>query len=195
MEREEKTPLKHPNQRKESLTGRHNELEILRKAKRGDQEAFGELVKKYYEGIYNIARATTGNDDDAGDITQETFMRAFTSLSKFRGQSQFFTWIYRIMINLINEKARRRGIEKRGYEKVSHKEPRNTTGVDSFDKERIMQAVDGLPLQLKQAFLLREIEGMSYKEIAEVLSCPLGTVDSRISRAWQHVMNKLGKEL
>jgi RNA polymerase sigma-70 factor (ECF subfamily) len=172
---------------------------ILASARQGDQEAFAELVRLYERRVYNLAYRMTNNADDAWDISQEVFLRVHAALPKFRGDSSFSTWLYRIAANVCLDELRRR----KRQEAVSLDEPlrvaegelvRQTAGNEP-DPERVLEQADlrqavakcikRLPAEYRMAIILRDLQGFSYQEIALQLDCSLGTVKSRINRGRQ----------
>ena len=186
------------------------ESEWVRRAIGGDTEAFGRLVEHYQDRVYHFAFRLTGNRDRAWDLSQEAFMRAFAAMSRFKGESGFFTWMYRITLNLhINQVSTLKGrMEKRAY---SLDLPRgdddgspmknDLSGPKALDPTReasvreravlVQQAIDELPPDYKQAILLRDMEGFSYEEMADLLSIPIGTVRSRIHRGRDELKKRL----
>ncbi|HOE40965.1 MAG TPA: RNA polymerase sigma factor RpoE [Rhodoferax sp.] len=170
----------------------------------GDQAAFGLLVIKYQRRIERLIGRMVRDVDLVEDIAQETFIRAYRALPKFRGDSQFYTWLYRIAINTAKKfllelkrdptvsqsTLERRSEEDETFQPKSEPSTEETPESVLAAKE-IGQAVnavlDALPVDLRQAITLREMDGLSYEEIAEVMNCPVGTVRSRIFRAREAV--------
>src|SRR5262249_5670030 len=144
------------------------------------------------------------NREDAWDCAQEAFVRAFHSLGSFRGQSAFYTWLFRITVNVATDRQRARAAQARafGAERVPEEEWRRTTpdagprpdqsAVQSEQRERIRQALDALPPKARTIIMLSDVEGLSYREIAEVLGCPIGTVMSRLHNARKRLKGLLG---
>jgi RNA polymerase sigma-70 factor, ECF subfamily len=175
----------------------------------GDQRAFELLVLKYQRRIERLIGRMVRDTDLVEDIAQETFIRAYRALAQFRGEAQFYTWLYRIAVNtakkalvdlkrdpLISESALRGGGE--GEDETSAVENELTTAETPETvlaaKEiaaAVNSAMESLPNELRQAVTLREIEGLSYEEIAEVMNCPIGTVRSRIFRAREAISAKV----
>ncbi|NKF21792.1 RNA polymerase sigma factor RpoE [Solimonas marina] len=169
--------------------------QLVVRAQEGDQRAFELLVRKYQHKIVQLVSRLVG-DGDAPDVAQETFIRAYRALNGFRGQSAFYTWLYRIGINTaknyIVSRSRRpadQDIDIADAELYGHTEHLSDveTPEASLLTEEIRNAVADtiakLPPDLRRAITLRELEGLSYEEIAEVMECPIGTVRSRIFRA------------
>ncbi len=169
--------------------------QLVARAQEGDGRAFELLVRKYQYKIIQLVSRLVG-DSDAPDVAQETFIKAYRALSGFRGQSAFYTWLYRIGINTAKNHIVSRGrrpanqdIDIQDAEQYGHTE--HLSDVDTPEslllseeiKQKVAEVIDKLPADLRQAITLRELEGLSYEEIAEVMDCPIGTVRSRIFRA------------
>src|SRR5262247_2228044 len=170
----------------------------------GDAAAFEPLVERYRQRVWRLAYQLLRNREDAWDCAQEAFVRAFHSLGSFRGQSAFYTWLFRITVNVATDRQRARGAQARafGAERVSEEEWGRTTpdpgsgpdraAVQSEQRVRIRQALDALPPKARTIIMLSDIEGLSYREIAEVLRCPIGTVMSRLHNARKRLKSTLG---
>lgn len=159
----------------------HNDL--LERARCGDIEAFEQLILENQNYIYNVIFRIILKKEDAMDLTQETLIKAYINLRKFRGNSSFKTWLYRIAVNTAMDYIRKKnGIEDELIEMQDFKTPE-----DIIDKkatrEIIMRELNTLQAEYKIILVLRDIEGLSYNEIAEVTNLTLGTVKSRLSRA------------
>lgn len=178
---------------------------------RGDQRAFEMLVVKYERRIQRLISRMVRDKDLVEDIAQETFIRAYRALPNFRGESAFYTWLYRIAVNtakkamaglmrdpLITESARAAALDE-GEDSVGLRAENDlTTGEDPeslMASRQIAQAVssamEALSPDLRQAITLREIDGLSYEDISELMECPIGTVRSRIFRAREAIAQKL----
>lgn len=169
-----------------------DEAELLARAKRGDREAFGILVKRYERRVVGVALAVVHNQDDALELAQETFIRAFENLHSFESRSSFSTWLYRIAANLSIDFWRREGRHNvlRGEDAENELRRLPSAGGDSFTATtrselgvRLSKALEELTPEHRAVILLREVEGLSYDEISEVLKCPRGTVMSRLHYA------------
>ncbi len=183
----------------------YQEDELVARSRNGDIDAFEELVSRYERKIYTIAYRLIGNYDDADDLTQEAFMRAFKSIKNFRGEASFQTWMCRIVTNVCRDEMRKRKravIESLdetinlGDGEVQKQIPSSDPGPsDLYEKkelqETIQKYINSLSPDFRLALVLRDIEGYSYEEIAEQLQCSLGTVKSRINRARNNLKNKL----
>ena len=169
---------------------------IVRKVLQGDVNAFEKLVTEYERAVYAIAQRMTGNAEDAADMTQETFIKAYNSLSSFRGDSKFSVWLYRIANNVCLDFLRSRS-RKPTVSLSTEDDDGEETQLDIADesqspelllesaltRDAVRRGLDSLPPDYKQILLLREIQGLSYEEIAAALGIESGTVKSRIFRA------------
>jgi RNA polymerase sigma-70 factor (ECF subfamily) len=185
------------------------DLMLVERTVAGDQRAFELLVLKYQRRIERLIGRMVRDTDLVEDIAQETFIRAYRALAQFRGEAQFYTWLYRIAVNtakkalvdlkrdpLVSESALRGGGDE--DDETSSVENELTTAETPETvlaaKEiaaTVNSAMEALPDELRQAVTLREIEGLSYEEIAEVMNCPIGTVRSRIFRAREAISAKV----
>lgn len=184
------------------------DLALVRRIKLGDKAAFDLLVIKYQSRIINLVSRFVRNQADAQDVTQEAFLKAYRALPKFRGDSAFYTWLYRIAVNTAKNylaiQANRRPYEMdqdvtemeqidEGNALKDWETPEHLLMTGEI-RDTIARAIDSLPEDLHTAIVLRELEGLSYEEIAEVMNCPIGTVRSRIFRA-REAIDKLLKPL
>ena len=185
---------------------RSNETDqiLVARVQQGDKAAFDVLVLRYQSRINSLVSRFLRNQNDALDITQEAFLKAYRALPNFRGDSAFFTWLYRIAINTaknyLTMQSRRAAeveqdlleIEQIDGDNVLKDQatPEHLLLTDEI-QATIISAIEQLPEDLRVAITLREIEGLSYEEIAEVMDCPIGTVRSRIFRAREAIDNKL----
>ncbi len=184
------------------------DLMLVERTVAGDQKAFELLVLKYQRRIERLIGRMVRDTDLVEDIAQETFIRAYRALSQFRGEAQFYTWLYRIAVNtakkalgdlkrdpLVSENALRGGDEEDETSAVENELTTAETPETVLAAKEIAAAVnsamEALPEELRQAVTLREIEGLSYEEIADVMSCPIGTVRSRIFRAREAISLKI----
>jgi RNA polymerase sigma factor RpoE len=186
-----------------------NEREIdqalVGRARKGDQHAFGQLVKKYQRKLGRLLSRFLHDHAEVEDVAQEVFIKAYRALPAFRGESAFYTWLYRIGVNTVKNhlvsKGRRvpTSTEFDADEAESFEEAEHLHDIDT--PERLLQskqigrtvnaAMEALPRELRDAITLREIDGLSYEEIAAEMKCPVGTVRSRIFRAREAVAEKL----
>lgn len=180
---------------------------LVERAVAGDQKAFGLLVIKYQRRIQRLIGRMVRDVDLVEDIAQETFIRAYRALAQFRGEAQFYTWLYRIAVNTakkaLMDLKRNPTVSENAYKSADDDETsaieNELTSSETPDAvlaskeiaEIINTAMDALPEELRQAITLREIEGLSYEEIADVMNCPIGTVRSRIFRAREAISEKV----
>jgi RNA polymerase sigma-70 factor (ECF subfamily) len=171
------------------------DVALVARAQQGDTRAFELLVRKYQHKIIQLVSRLVG-DADAPDVAQETFVRAWRAMKGFQGNSAFYTWLYRIGINtaknhLVSRHRRSsdRDIDIADAELYGHTEQLSDNATPEAElltaeiKTKVAEAIAKLPPDLRQAITLRELEGLSYEEIAEAMDCPIGTVRSRIFRA------------
>lgn len=175
---------------------REQEAMIVRKVLQGDVNAFEKLVTEYEKAVYAIAQRMTGNPEDAADMTQETFIKAYNSLSSFRGDSKFSVWLYRIANNVCLDFLRSKNMrptvslstedddgEETQLDIADESQSPELLLESSLTRDAVRRGLDSLPPDYKQILLLREIQGLSYEEIAAALDIESGTVKSRIFRA------------
>jgi RNA polymerase sigma-70 factor (ECF subfamily) len=157
--------------------------------------------------VWRLAYQVLHDREEAWDVAQEAFVRAFHSLPSFRGQSAFYTWLFRITVNVATDRHRQRGAQARAFgpERVTEEEWARTTpdpgggpeqqAARKEQRERIRSALDALPPKARTIIMLSDVEGLSYREIAEVLNCPIGTVMSRLHNARKRLKTLLGPML
>ncbi|MEO0098897.1 MAG: sigma-70 family RNA polymerase sigma factor [candidate division WOR-3 bacterium] len=192
-----------------------SEKELVRKAKEGDERAFADLVQRYEKRIYNLAYRMLQNAEDAADVLQETFLRAFRHLKKFKEKSSFYTWLYRIALNVSLRKLKKRqreggkvSIEEMGEERlIARKDGGNGAEVLDYEfsleeemkKRRIIEtvrrALAEVPPDWRSVLILRDMEGLSNEEVAEVLKISLPAVKSRLHRGRVFLRNLLTEKL
>ena len=178
--------------------------ELVRRVQAGDQTAFNLLVLKYQHRVLKLVGRFVNDPAEAEDVAQEAFLKAYRALASFRGDSAFYTWLYRIAINTAKNalvSQRRRPVDfdldlqdPEQYDRQAKlKEADTPEGALLTDEIRavVEQAMEELPEDLRTAIVLRELEGLSYEEIAEAMDCPVGTVRSRIFRAREAIDRKL----
>ncbi len=188
------------------MSDREVDQQLVERVQLGDKRAFDLLVIKYQRRLARLLSRFVRDPAEVEDIAQETFIKAYRALPSFRGDSAFYTWLYRIGVNTAKNFLVSQG----------RKQPITVTGFDTEDSENfeganqlrdedtpeselmgkqvaqtVNQTLEALPEELRTAITLREIEGLSYEEIADVMNCPIGTVRSRIFRAREAVANKL----
>lgn len=184
---------------------REIDQQLVERAQRGDKRAFDLLVIKYQRKLARLLSQFIRDAAEVEDITQETFIKAYRSLPSFRGESAFYTWLYRIGINAAKNflvAQGRRASTTNGFdiedaenlEEGSQLRELNTPENELMSKQiaqTVHQTLQALPEELRTAITLREIEGLSYEEIANIMNCPTGTVRSRIFRAREAIADKL----
>lgn len=186
---------------------RSEEMNIISRVLSGDTNAFEALVIENQRQVYTLALKMTGNEEDAYDISQDAFVKAYRSLPKFRGDSKFSVWLYRLTSNLCLDFLRsrkRRAAVSTSYTNDEDEDRELEIPDERFSPETVLEknelrlsvnaAMEALPEDYRQILILREINGLSYDEIAEVLSLELGTVKSRIFRARKKLCSILMKD-
>jgi len=182
-----------------------SDLSLVRRVQRGDKGAFDALVLKYQHKLVKLVMRYVRNPAEAEDIAQEAFIKAYRALPQFRGDSAFYTWLYRIAINTAKNAVVSRDRSPVEYELDRHsndesydmqgrmKDSETPEGLVLTDEIRstVNAAIDALPEDLRTAIVLRELEGLSYEEIAAAMDCPVGTVRSRIFRAREAIDKRL----
>ncbi|GIU41977.1 RNA polymerase sigma factor RpoE [Shewanella sairae] len=186
------------------MSGQISDQQLVERVQRGDKNAFNLLVQKYQNKVANLISRYVRNQADVADVAQEAFIKAYRALPNFRGESAFYTWLYRIAVNTAKNHLVAQG-RRAPANDVDAEEAEYYDGSDALKEfasperlvlsEEIQKVVfdtlDTLPEELKMAISLRELDGMSYEEIANVMDCPVGTVRSRIFRAREAIDKKL----
>lgn len=187
------------------MSERDVDADLVARVQRGDKRAFDLLVLKYQRKIMRLLSRMVREPSEVEDVAQEAFIKAYRALPQFRGDSAFYTWLYRIAINTA-----------RNWQAANHRRPMGSSIVETEDNETFDQidnltdistpeslmasrqvvdtvnaAIDTLPEDLRKAIVLREIEGMTYEDIAQTMNCPIGTVRSRIFRAREAIAAQL----
>ncbi len=180
------------------------DFELIKRVQQGDKSAFDVLVLKYQQKVVNLISRFVSDQSECYDVAQEAFIKAYRALDNFRGDSQFYTWLYRIAANTAKNHLASRGRRTPNFS-VDLDDAEHFTGENGLKdysnpenlllteeiKDTVFRAIEELPEDLKSAITLREIEGLSYEEIAEVMDCPIGTVRSRIFRAREAIDKEL----
>ena len=179
------------------MSNESTDAKLVKRVQKGDKGAFDLLVLKYQHKIVNLVMRYVRDPEQALDITQEAFIKAYRALPRFRGDSAFYTWLYRIAVNtaknhLVAQRRRPMDVELDLHARL--KETDTPEGVtQSHELQRAVEkAIAALPDDLRTAIILRELDGMSYEEIAQTMECPVGTVRSRIFRARDAISKKVG---
>jgi RNA polymerase sigma-70 factor (ECF subfamily) len=178
--------------------------DLVLRVQRGDKSAFDLLVIKYQHRIIQLVNRYVKDPSEAQDVAQESFIKAYRALGNFRGDSAFYTWLYRIAINtaknyLVSRSRRSSDYQVDIQDAEALENAPQLQGMETPERlllnqeiiDTIKTAIDKLPEDMRTAIMLREFEGMSYEEIAEAMDCPVGTVRSRIFRAREAIDNKL----
>ena len=187
------------------MSDREIDRQLVERAQRGDKRAFGLLVEKYQRKLARLLSRFIRDPAEVEDVTQEAFIKAYRALPAFRGDSAFYTWLYRIGINTAKNYLMAMGRraptsteveaeEAEGFEEAEQLRDINTPESLLLSNEiaqTVNSTIEKLPEELRTAIQLREIEGMSYEDIAQVMNCPIGTVRSRIFRAREAIAGEL----
>lgn len=180
---------------------RETDEELVRRAKVEDSRAFGELVTRYESKVYSLALRMVRNPEDAEDVLQDTFLRAYRGIKSFQGNSTFSTWIYRITANSALMRLRKRQLPTVSIEDSDEREtpiniadwaPGPVEQLLSHETQQAMsEAIEALPPEFRQVFVLRDVEELSNAEVAEILDISIAAVKSRLHRARLKVRNRL----
>ena len=187
------------------MSNQASDKKLVERVQKGDKGAFDLLVLKYQHKIVNLIMRYVRDPELAQDIAQEAFIKAYRALPRFRGDSAFYTWMYRIAVNtaknhLAAQRRRPMDVEldlqdPEQYDlhaKLKETDTPEGVALGNELKETVERAIAALPEDLRTAIVLRELEGMSYEEIAQTMECPVGTVRSRIFRARDAIGKKIG---
>jgi RNA polymerase sigma-70 factor (ECF subfamily) len=186
------------------MSERKVDQELVSKAQEGDKRAFDLLVIKYQQKVASLISRYLRDPSEVMDVTQEAFLKAYRALPGFRGESAFYTWLYRIAINTVKNYLVAQGRRPPGDDVEAEVAEQMDVGNRMRDMSTpesvllsdeiartVQQALDALPDDLRTAIVLREFEGLSYEEIANAMECPIGTVRSRIFRAREAIDKRL----
>ena len=193
------------NVQQDPLDAAEVEGSLLAKAKEGDQDAFGKLVEMYQQRVFSVAYRFVQNVDEANDLTQQAWVKAWKKISGFKGESAFFTWMYRVVsfVCLDHIRKKKRLAE---YELLEGTQPHRAVGTEpaasvasrpdrelehSEIRERFQEALQRLPVEQRMALTMREVDHLSYEEIARAMKCRKGTVMSRIFYARKSLQSEL----
>jgi RNA polymerase sigma-70 factor (ECF subfamily) len=180
--------------------------ELVARSKTGDTESFNQLVRRWERPIFALAYRTLGREEDARDVTQETFLRAFRALSGFKGDAKFSSWLYRIAVNLCRDWMRKErraplvampegvaledaAVERGPIETVEDLAARAELG------REVAKAMQYLPAEQRQAIILKEYHGLTFQEIADLMRCPLSTVKTRVYQGLSTLRKQLGEQM
>jgi len=169
----------------------HEDNFLIKQAIRGDAYAFEQLMRRHESRMYSVAIRMCGNREDAQDCVQDAMLRIYRALDRFKGQSSFSTWVYRITMNTCLDELRRRKVRastsldtllESGWSPTDETDTPERHAIDSERRRALEKAIGSLPEDMRSAIVLREMQGLSYEEISDVLSVNVGTIKSRISR-------------
>lgn len=183
-----------------------SDSELIERCLAGETDAFGVLVERYQDRLFNTLLRSAGSPEAASEIAQQAFVRAFHKLESFQGRSAFYSWLFRIAMNALISSKRRERRQGASLDRV-----RETSGEEPLDNRReslpshqmelsedqrlVRRALDELSEEYRTCLVLKEIEGLKYEEIADIVGCPVGTVRSRIHRARHELREKLERLL
>lgn len=185
------------------------ERKLVEQARQGDVEAYDQLVRRYQERIYATIYHMTANHEDANDLVQETFIKAFAALKSFKGGSSFYTWVYRIAvnktINFLKQRSHRQGMSLNDLDfnaendpdlvaLISHQTPRRDAALAELQK-KLNEAMQKLSHEHRMVVTLHDIQGLPHEEIAQIMDCNIGTVRSRLFYARQQLQGLLSDYL
>jgi RNA polymerase sigma-70 factor (ECF subfamily) len=197
-----------PNAAPETIEEEREEV-LVRRSRRGDLKAYDDLVRRYQERIYATIYHMTSNHEDANDLAQESFIKAFQALGSFKGGSSFYTWLYRIAvnktINFLKQRKNRTHMSLNDLDfnaehdpdlmaLISHKTPQRDAGLNEL-QEKLNAALLKLSEQHRLVVVLHDVQGQSHEEIAKVMDCNIGTVRSRLFYARQQLQSELADYL
>ena len=188
------------------MVGQNNsaDKQLVERVRRGDKRAFDLLILKYQHKIISIVGRYLGDQNDVQDVSQETFIKAYRAIPNFRGESAFYTWLYRIAVNtaknhLVSKSRRPPNIDvdiddgefQNNSAVLRDNESPQASLATSQMEQVIFRSIENLPSELRIAVTLREFDGLSYEEIAKIMNCPVGIVRSRIFRAREAIEKKI----
>jgi RNA polymerase sigma-70 factor (ECF subfamily) len=180
--------------------------ELVARSKTGDIDSFNQLVKRWERPIFALAYRTLGREEDARDVTQETFLRAFRALSGFKGDAKFSSWLYRIALNLCRDWIRKErraplvavpegvDVEQLAAERGPVESVEDLAARAELGRE-VAKAMEFLPTEQRQAIILKEYHGLTFQEIADLMKCPLSTVKTRVYQGLSTLRKQLGAQL
>ena len=175
------------------------EIQLISKCQQGDQEAFKEIFDKYHKKVYRIAYGVVRHREEALDIVQEVFVKLFRSIKNFKGRSHFYTYLYRMVMNTAIDHARKMGkqfvssLDEEGSFEPSDKVEKGPEKVLLHKEleEKVKWAMEKLPAEQRAALIFRDVEGLSYQEMADTVGCSIGTVMSRLHYARKRMQELL----
>jgi RNA polymerase sigma-70 factor (ECF subfamily) len=180
--------------------------ELVARSKTGDIDSFNQLVRRWERPIFALAYRTLGREEDARDVTQETFLRAFRALSGFKGDAKFSSWLYRIALNLCRDWMRRERraplvempegaeIEQVAADRGPVESVEDLAARAELSRE-VAKAMERLPTEQRQAIILKEYHGLTFQEIADLMKCPLSTVKTRVYQGLSTLRKQLNEQM
>lgn len=179
-----------------------SDQDLIDRCLNGEQEAFGQIVQRYQQRLYVSVVRLVSSTEDALDITQETFLQAYRKLDSFRGEAALYSWLFRIAYNTAMSKGRKKSHPTFSIDRVREESGQELTDEDpnlppshrmelTEEQELLWAAIESLSAEFRQVIVLKEMEGLSYDEIAQIANCPVGTVRSRLHRARMELRGKL----
>lgn len=184
----------------EPFEGAEQDNELIERTLNGETQAFNLLVRRWERQIYSLAFRMLGREEEAYDISQETFMSAYRNLSKFRGEAKFSSWLYRIALNCCHTRLRNRGgkdlsleqqFEDQGFEPATDAEALDETLQKDQIAGMVKRALAGLPAEMRQVIIMKEYQGLKFHEIAEILNIPVSTVKTRVYTGLEQLKQRL----
>ena len=191
------------NQGKEPLPEDMNEDKLITRAAKGDASAFNELLGMHEKKMYAVCLRMCANTEDAQDCLQEAMLRIFRSISSFKGQSTFSTWVYRVTMNTCLDELRKKknkqstsldGLLETGWSPANEDDTPERHAIAGEKREAIRSAIAELPEDMRSAIVLRDVQGFSYDEISSILGINVGTIKSRISRGREKLREKIRRK-
>jgi len=181
-------------------TTRVEDRELVRRIRAGDADALRLVVERYQERIFALVYGIVRDAHEVEDVAQEVFLKVFTRIAAFDGRSKFYTWLYRVAVNAakdhVKKRARRPAVALDEADALPSAAEGPAAGAARGEDRRIVRAaIDALPLRYREVLALRELEGLSYDEIAQVLGISIGTVESRLHRARARLKRRLERDL
>jgi RNA polymerase sigma-70 factor (ECF subfamily) len=180
--------------------------ELVARSKAGDIDSFNQLVKRWERPIFALAYRTLGREEDARDVTQETFLRAFRALAGFKGDAKFSSWLYRITLNLCRDWIRKErrtpvvavpegvDVEQLAADRAPAESIEDLAARAELSRE-VAKAMKHLPNEQRQAIILKEYHGLTFQEIADLMKCPLSTVKTRVYQGLSTLRKQLGEQM
>lgn len=183
---------------KMSGKARTDDTELVRRIRAGDAEALRLVVERYEERIFALIHGIVRDAHEVEDVAQEVFLKVFTRIEAFDGRSQFYTWLYRVAVNAAKDHVKKRVRRPAAALEEADALPGGAEGPDAGaargeTRRLVRAAIDELPVRYREVLALRELEGLSYDEVAQVLGISIGTVESRLHRARARLKRKLAK--